>query len=320
VRKLLAVLFVALAGVARAESVSVVIMDATGASEDLQRKVARNAEIALRELSGLQVKELKSRPALRKGCASEPTCLSNSASAAGTEHVLLLSLSQAAERLFLDGFLVDVQARKAVHRQLPEGRADEPEVSVKALVEALLPAFARKGWGGLTLKVEPQAQVKIDGARYALNPQDPFVALTAGTHEVDVLLPTGAALLQRKQVREGERDLLSIPSSAMFPTGVETSRGRSDALLATSYGLFAAGALTIASAFIVGAMARSTARSVTPCVGGQACTPFLEAQEVQQRAELLTRNANILLGAGAALSTAGAGVFVFDLVRSKESR
>ncbi len=318
-RTLSALILAALGGAAHAETISVAVMDAS-APEELQREVVRSTEQLLGELSGLTVRPLAKVPAQRKGCAADAACLSTTAASTGSDHVVLLALSLSGERLFVDAFLVDVRGRKAVHRQLPEGRPEEPEVSVRALLEALLPGYARKGWGGLTIKLEPKAQLKIDGARYALNPQDPFVALTAGMHEVDVVLPGGAALLQKKQVREGERDVLSVPSAAMLPTGVETSRGRSDALLATSYGLFSVGALAIAGSFIVAGMARRVAGDVTLCGGPGPCSTEPAAMAAKARAENLTRNANILLGSGAVLSTAGAGVFVFDLVRSKESR
>ncbi len=318
-RTLLAALLVALSCAAHAESVSVVLVETSGTTEEVQRRVLRSASTALRELSGWSLKEVPParRTAPRKDCVGDSACLAAAAAAPGTEHVLLLALTRTAEQVALEGFLADLRARKVSRHQRTDERGEEPE-AVRALVEALLPAFARKGWGGLTLKVEPTAVVKIDGARYIVDPQDPFIALTAGPHEVDILLATGA-LLQTHQVREGERSVLSVPSAAMLP-GIEGARGRSDALLFTSYGLGVAGALAIAGSLVAGGMAQAAARDVTPCVGGQACTSFEEAQVVLRRAEIRARNANILLGTGAVLSAAGAGVFAFDFIRSKESR
>ncbi|MGQ0506188.1 MAG: hypothetical protein ACT4TC_12820, partial [Myxococcaceae bacterium] len=261
-------------GMAFAESVSVVVMDAKAMPEEMSRRVVRMTDVVLRELSSLTVKTLpKGVPAQRKGCAADSACLSSMATAAGTDLVILMALSRSGDRLFLDAFFVDVTGRKAVHRQIPEGKYDEPESSAKALVDAMLPPFARKGWGGVTLEVESGAQVRIDGTRFAVTPQEPLLALTAGSHDVDILYADGRALMQRIKVEEGARTKLSVPRAAMLPHAGEVSSGHDDTLRFTSYGIFAAGALTVASSFIVGAMARSTARDVTPCVAGQACTP-----------------------------------------------
>ena len=150
VRTLAVVLLVALPGAAAAETAAAVMRHFSGLDEDAQRRILRVSEVALRELSGFEVEELtgKARPPQRKGCASDPACLSTIAAATGADYALLMYLAVTDDTLFVDAFFVDVNGRKAVHRQIPEGRVDEPEALLRALVEAVLPAFGRKGWAG----------------------------------------------------------------------------------------------------------------------------------------------------------------------------
>ena len=304
---------------ARAETAAVLIADAVDVGPALQGRIARAAEVALRELSGFGVTPLgsKASSAPRRSCGADAACLTQVAALVGTAHVLLLGLASPEKNLVVDAYLVDVKLHQLVHRQVIEGKLEEPERAVKSLVEAILPAYAKKGWGGLLIRAGGVLQIKVDGRRVAAPSTDEPLALVSGTHDVDVLFAAGPALLQRQAVREGERTLLEASPSAAAAAMGSAAHGSGDGMLVASYALWGAGTLAIAGAFVAGALSRLQSRGVVACTPTvKDCTDYATAMEQRRQAEIFARNGNILLGVGAGLATAGAGVFVFDLVRT----
>ncbi|MHB8878723.1 MAG: hypothetical protein ACYC8T_33910 [Myxococcaceae bacterium] len=310
---------------AMARSVAVSLVDSQGLSDFQARHALKAAEGAVGELSGLELKQgaAARRGAPRRGCGEElpaksatvPSCLAALAVATGAEHSLLLSLRSVNGRFASEGFFVQ---EGRVHHQRLEEPWDSPDAQVRALVGALLPAWARKGWGGLLLELPPGAQVKVDGKRNSLPVAEPL-ALTAGVHSVDVVFAGGQAVMQRLHVPEGDRLRLEVSPSAGLEASAPGGGPSSDERLrALSYGLWGAGAAAIAGSLVAGATSRRVAADLNSCQGtSRSCLPYDEAMVKTRQAQAYARTGNILLGAGAVLAAAGVGVFTFDELRAR---
>ncbi|MBI3184474.1 MAG: PEGA domain-containing protein [Myxococcales bacterium] len=293
---------------ARAETVAVEVIESAGLGEAQASRVRKAAEVALRELSSFAVAEPKGRLSVRRGCAGDPSCLSAAARATGADHALLLWLRGGGGRLSVDGYFA-TGSGKAAHRRVEDASLDYPEVAAKSLVEALLPAYGRKGWGGLEVEAAAGAKVKLDGRAVGRTPLEPL-AVTASVHSVDVLFPGGEAVLQRLSVGEGERLRLAVAPLSPLPE----ARAGGRHLRTAGLGLFGAGALAVAGSLLAGAASRRTAAELAPCEGAdRSCLSYAEAQRKHEQASAYAQTGNILLGTGAALSVAGAGLFAFDL-------
>lgn len=310
-------------GGAWAGSVAVALIEAQGLSESQGRRVVRAAESALEELSGFALRRqaAQKRGAPRRSCGDElpargakvPSCLAALAVATGGDAALLLSFGSQGGRLSADGFFVEPgQAR---HQRLADVPVDELDQRVRALVEALLPPWGRKGWGGLTLVAPPGAVLKVDGKKVAFSAGEPL-ALTAQVHAVDVLFEGGQAVLQRLHVPEGESLALEVsPSPAVDASVGQRAAHGDETVRAVSYGLWGAGVLAIAGSLYAGALSRRVAADLATCQGtGRGCLPYDQAQSRHQQAEAYARTGNVLLGVGAGLAAGGVGLFTFDEV------
>jgi hypothetical protein len=143
---------------------------------------------------------------------------------------------------------------------------------------------------------------------------DPVVALTAGPHEVDLLLPSGEALLTREQVPEGARLRLAPGQLALKLSGAAPAP-RGKGLRTASYVTFSLGALAVAGSLVAGGLSRGALRGVESCDGRvRDCTSFPMASSAHEQAARYARTGNVLLGAGAGLIGVGTGLFVFDLL------
>jgi hypothetical protein len=279
-----------------------------GAAE--AERVLGGAEGLARELTGLLVTRVPE--GTREGrCGAEDGCLRAVAAEAGSEHVLVLGvLPRRQGSLDVDVAWVDTVrggvARRAVTGLAPGMLARD----LRPVVAALVPAFARKGWGGLV--VPGTARLRVDG-RSVTEPGG-VVALTAGPHEVDLLLPSGEATLTREQVQEGVRLRLE-PRPDFLPGATDSRAPRGKGLRAASYVTFSLGALAVAGSLVAGGLSRGALRGVESCEGrARDCTSFTRAGLAYERAGRYARTGNVLLGAGAGLTAVGAGLFVFDLL------
>jgi hypothetical protein len=323
-----ALLFIApllAAAPAAAETAAALVAEAIGLEQGQVRKISKAAEVGLRELSGFSVKESVSlrKGAPRRGCGEDAACMKTLAREAGADHAMLLYLKASGGSLAADAWFIDLSgAARPIHRQIADGSLDEPEATVKSLVEATLPAYARKGWGGVVVKPAPGAkvaQIKIDGRKVSTSNGEP-IAVTSSVHSIDVLFDSGQAVLQRTHVPEGERLALDVaPSAAIFaPSGTELVEGNEKLRLA-SYGLWGAGAVAVASSLLVGAASRDAASKISSCQGEvRDCPTLSDARKQHEQATAYARTGNLLLGTGVALSAAGAGLFAFDLVQAKK--
>ncbi|QRN96613.1 hypothetical protein JRI60_47750 [Archangium violaceum] len=279
-----------------------------GAAE--AERVRGIAEGLARELTGLLVSSGR-EVTLEGRCGAEDACLRAVAAEERTEHVLVLGVVPRRQgSLDVDVAWVDT-VRGEVARRPVTGLA--PAMLARDLrpaVAALVPAFARKGWGGV---VAPgTARLRVDG-RMMTGPGE-VVALTAGPHEVDVLLPSGEATLTREQVQEGV--LLRLePRPDFLPGATESRAPRGKGLRAASYVTFSVGALAVAGSLVAGGLSRGSLRGVESCEGRERdCTSFTRAGPAYEQAGRYARTGNVLLGAGAGLAAVGAGLFVFDLL------
>lgn len=281
-----------------------------GASES--QRVLGLAEDVARELTGLDV--TRAPEGLLSGrCGAQDACLRAVAAEVKTEHVLVLGVvprprgTMDVEVAWVDTVRGGV-ARRTVAGVSPLALAKE----LRPVVAALVPAFARKGWGGV---VAPgTARLRVDGR---MTEPGEVVALTAGPHEVDLLLPSGEASLTRERIAEGVRLRLE-PRPDFVPQAGESRAPRGKGLRTASYVTFSLGALAIAGSLVAGGLSRGALRDVEPCVGAERdCTSFPSASPVYEQASRYARTGNVLLGVGAGLATVGAGLFVFDLLPSQ---
>lgn len=294
-----------LAAPAFAQSLAVVVMDAQGVSEATQRKAHAAAVSALKALSALPVDaEWKGSP--RRGCPLvDLGCQRERARASGAPGVVGLWLKgdDASVGLWLDGDRVG---------DVIEG-ADK---DVRALVEALLPSWARKGWGGVRFSEElPKGSVlKLDG-KVLTGKRQAVVSVPAGAHELDVLFPDGSALLQRIEVPEGTRT--RVDATPPTPLGPAASRGPTPLRIA-SYITWMAGAASLLTAFSIQFAGRTSALGQSPCtVDSRECVTYAMAVERQQLAQVDAVFANVFFCVGLVLALAGAALFGFDLWRTK---
>lgn len=309
--RLLLLACLAVPAVSWAQAIVSAVTDAQGVSDAAVKRAQRATESALKQVSGLAVGE---GPAFKKGAPRrcDDDCARELVRAAGAPGVVLLDLKgldRAGERvaveltLYLDG--EKVGTRKG------EGTIDGFESSAKGALEALLPAWARKGFGGLRLDLEEGSVVKVDG-RVSKAKLGGVVALPAGPHQVDVVFPDGNAVLQRIEVAEGARGRLAVDSPAAIVSG--GAAPKSGALRGVSYGLWVAGAASIAGGLIAGALARGTGAGLASCQGDvRDCAPLDEVQQRQAQAQAYATTGNIFLGVGAGLAALGAGLFVIDV-------
>lgn len=295
----------------QAQAVAVTVVGAQGLSDAAVQRLQTAAAKALTQVSGLEVGD---GPGFKRGaplaCADD--CGPEVMRAAGTSGAVLLdarAVGRGSDRvavaltLYLDG------ERLGVRRG--EGTVEGFETAARSALEGLLPAWARKGFGGLRLDVEPGSLVKVDGRVSEAGPGE-LVALPAGPHYVDVVFPNGSALLQRVEVTAGARSRLVVDAPTLALT---TAAPKSGTLRGISYGLWVTGAASVAGGLIAGALARGTGADLSPCTGdARGCATLDDVTRRQAQAESWASTGNIFLGVGAGLMALGAGLFVVDVV------
>jgi hypothetical protein len=290
------------------------VLDAPGVPEAVTRRVHRSAETLLKKLSGLPVGEGPAfKPGPRRNCA-DVACQRAVVSAAGSPAVALLSL-----RSSKGGVAFDVSfwmEGEKLGLELGDAELEAPENGLKPALDAVLPAWAKRGWGALRLDAQPGAVVKLDGRPMKLKAGE-MLSVPAGTHQLDVIYASGDAVLQRVEVPEGSRTRLDVTRP---PVVVAAAAEGNAVLRAVSFGLWTAGAAAIAGSLVAGSLSRQTGVGQNPCSGdSRSCSTFDVATERHRQAQSYASTGNILLGTGLVLATAGAGVFVFDLVRTRPS-
>ena len=307
----LCLLLALLPSLASAQAVVSAVLDANGVSDASLRRLQRTTEAALKQVSSLNVGE---GPAFKKNvprrcdddCAQE---LAQSVSVAGAVLLSVKGLDRTGDKisaevqLWLDG--EKVGARRG------EGTVDSFDAAIRPVLESLLPGWARKGYGGLRVEVEPGTVVKVDGRLLEGRPGE-VVPASAGVHQVDVVFPEGHAVLQRIEVPEGGRAKVQAQSPAEAVSGKAPKR--LSTLRAVSYGTFVAGAAVLAGGLVAGALGRGTAADLGPSCQGdnRNCTSLDVVQARQQQAEAYATTGNVMLGVGGGLAATGVILFLVD--------
>lgn len=298
---------------ASAQTLTTAILDASGVTDAQLKRVQRAAESNLTQLSALTVSE---GAAFKKGAprACENNCAAQLASSLNASAVLLLDVRgmdktgekiSAELQLWLDG-------EKLGLRRLDGLTIDTFENASRTAVDALLPAWAKKGYGGLRLQLEPGSTVKIDGRLAKVKPGQ-IQPVPAGMHQVDVIFPEGHAVLQRLEVPPGSRVKVEAQSPQQAVNG-PAPKGFT-ALRGVSYGTFMAGAAVIAGGLIVGALGANTGKGLSSCQGDvRDCATLVEVQRLQAEAKADAQTGNIMVGVGGGLAAAGVAMFIIDAV------
>lgn len=303
-----------LPAVAHAQALVAAVLDASGVSDGSVKRLQRATESALKQVSSLSVGE---GPAYKKGaprrCSGEDCArdLVGSLSAAGVVLLELKPVDKQGERvsvelqLWLDGDKVGTKRG--------EGSVEGFETGIKPVLEALLPPWARKGFGGLRVQTEPGAVVKVDG-RLISPKSGEVVSVVAGVHQVDVIFAEGHAVLQRLEVSEGSRVKVEALSPSEAVSG-KAPKGTS-ALRGVSYGVFMAGAATLAGGLVAGTLGRGTAVGVSSSCQGNSrdCSTLDFVQTRQAQAEAYASTGNVMLGIGGGLAATGVALFLIDVL------
>lgn len=304
-----------LATAAQAQGLVSFVLDAQGMGEASARKVQRATEAALRGLSSLTVGEGPSLKASapRRACGDD-ACLREVVQGVSAPGVALLNLRAGGPGVLFEVSLWFDGEKAGLRRG--EASLDNLEAGLRPALEPLVPAWARKGFGGIRLAVASGAVVKLDGRALPGKPGE-VLPVPAGPHTVDVVFPDGRAVLTRLQVAEGARTRLEVAP----PEGVQVSARAAEgpgALRYVSYGLFTGGALALSGSLVAGALGKGTGAGVTPC-GAQSrdCTTLEVAQAQSGQAQGYATTANVLLGVGAGLAATGVVLFVIDVVTGR---
>jgi hypothetical protein len=300
---------------ARAQAALVpAVLDAPGVSDASVRKIQRGTESVLKQLSGLTVGE---GPVFHRGaprrCGED--CVQQLVKGVSSAALVVLdlkALDAKGERVSVElQFWLDGE-KTGVRRG--EGSVEGFEAAVRPVLELLLPAWARRGYGGLLVQVAPGATVKIDGRPTPTRPAE-VLPLTAGVHQVDVVFADGHAVLQRLELTEGARKHLSVePSNEAVESVSRHARTSTSALRVVSYATWMAGAAVLAGGLVAGALGKGTAGGLSPCTATtRDCATLDAVLERNRQAQAYASSGNVLLGIGGALATVGAGLFIIDL-------
>lgn len=309
-------LFTLVSAPAAAQGVVPVVLEAPGLPDAAVRRLQKAAEGMLKQVSGWSVSPSPTfrRDAPRKSCSQD--CQREVARAQQQSAVILLALKGQSGSVLVDASVwVDGER---VGGKSGEAELESPETGLLAVLEPVVPAWAKRGFGGLKVDAPTGAVVKVDGRASGKVGAGPGVLpVPAGAHQVDVVYPDGHAVLQKLEVPEGSRTYLE-PESPLSLRG--SGGGGRPALRYTSYGLFTAGALGIAGGLVAGALARHAGGGQSSCLGDSRTCPTLEmAMERHRQADAYARTGNILLIVGGALAAVGAGLFTIDALTSGPS-
>jgi len=308
VRRLL-LFAVLVSATAHAQALVAAVVDAQRLDDGQVRRVQRACEAALGKLAALAVGD---GPAYVKGAPRrcDDDCAQSLVRNLSAPAVAVLSLKgEGRDRFsFTLSFWLEGEQRGETTGQ---GDLDSPQAALEPAVEKLLPAWARKGWGGLRVQVaEAGAVVKVDGRISEVKPGE-VVPLPAGPHRVDVVFPDGTAVLQKVDLPEGARGRLHV--SAPQAVVARPAKLGASPLRVASYVTFMVGAAAVAGGLVAGALSRGTSVGFAPCSAtSRDCATLEQAQAANAQAKAYATTGNVMLGVGAGLAATGVGLFVID--------
>ena len=272
-------------------------------------------ESVVRELTGLSV--VRGLPVSSSSrCGGREDCLLAMARESGTEHMLVVEVVPRRQVVVdVDVAWVDTVLGGVSRRSVTGVPPSTVEKELRATAALVMPAFVRKGWGGVV--VPGGARLRVDGR---MTGPDEVLALTAGPHEVDLLPSSGRAVLFQEEIVEGTR-LRLAPGGDPGPSAGASETGRGQGVRVASAVTFSLGALAVASALVAGGLSRSALGGLRPCTDtSRDCSSFSEAGPAYARSGSEARVGNVLLGVGAGLTGVGIGLFVFDLLATPSER
>lgn len=278
-----------------------------------QKALQDAAESVLEDLTAFRVEPQPSTQDCR-----DAACLRRSADGG---KAFVVGLSAAVPNLVLElrAAFYDPSTGAVVTKVARGGNPDAPTSEVRALVKQVLPKWVQPGHAFIQIRAPADSVVRVDGRRTALTPLQEPVAVPAGVHEIDVVFPTGSALLFRRRLEAGALfQVEATPSTAVERLGLREQTPRSALLRPASYALWSAGAVALAGSLVAGGFARSTSARLVPCSPTErGCVDVNQRAQLERQAQGYANTGNILLVTGAVLGSAGAGLFVFDVVGSK---
>jgi hypothetical protein len=313
VRLLLPIATAFWAAAAPAATIRVVAWRAAGVPEASATSLTRACEAALRELTSLSLQpSLHSSPLSRRCGADDHGCWTQLAGRTGADYGLAL-VAEPAGGLTVDLMLVDLRAGHVVaQRRFTGPSPDAASQGARAAVDALMPPFLHRGYGGVLVEMPGGSRLKVDGKVVLSQPSRGPVAVSSGHHEVDLLLPDGTAVLARADVAEGQIAALAL--GARPPASGE--RRSNDALRVTSAALWAAGTVAVVTSLALGTVVNLRTGNLNPCTPpSHDCSTREEAEAEHQALAQYAQTANLLLYGGGALAVGGGLVFTFDLVQ-----
>ncbi len=298
---------------------AVAVVDAQGVSDAAPARAQKAAEAALGALTSWDV---SLGPAFKKGAPKK--CVGDDCAAQLARKLgaltLLLELKGVepakGDKAPTEKLAVDLSLwadGEELGRRKVDTTLDGLEAALRGPVDALLPSYARRGFGALVLPTDASLTVKVAG-RVLKGPAGGLVGLPAGAHQVDVVFPNDTAVLRTVDVPEGGRVRVDVTPPPKPTAQPQALGGRFSGLRGGSYAVFMAGALALASGLLVGALARSTVAPYTPCVtGSDQCATLDEVNVARAQADGLTTTGNVLLGVGYGFLSLGVGLFVLDV-------
>ncbi len=296
------------ASLSQAQGLVSAVVDANGPSEATARKAQKALDTALKALSSAPVSE---GPTFKKGAPKKcegAECARALVSSLGVSGVALLDLKGSDTRIVFElSFWLDGERQGSRKGETPP-EALEP--SMRAAAEQVLPGWLRRGFGAMAVQVEGGSVVKVDGRVVAARNGE-LVPVPAGVHQVDVVFPSGDAMMQRLEVPEGGR--VALDAEATTAVTARASTGPT-ALRYGSYGLVMLGAVTAAAGFVAGALSKGTGRGLTRCdtLDARDCSTLADVLRANTQAQEYAAFGNLLLILGASSAALGISLFVVD--------
>lgn len=302
---------------------AVVVLLGESALQPKEVETLLNAAIAqMRETSGYELDAMKSlnagSEAITFECTLDYDCLLRVGEGAEADAVLGVEAVPDDQRLSVQLLWVASDARG-----LPGESASNVtrtpqalEAAVRQGVKKIIPQYARRGVGGLTILAESGADVLIDGVNVGKAPMEKSVVVSAGFHRIDVVTQRQTMVTRTVEVREARRQVVDLPS----PTEALSSLtdppppppGR--AMKTASYVVGGAGVLALMGGLVFGlqssginAQLRDGVCRDTPCTSG---LTQVEAERLYQQGNTQATVGNVGVATGLFLA-AGAGVMYF---------
>jgi hypothetical protein len=297
---------------------AVVLVQGKGLSGKEVEALLDAAQDELKNLSAYRLDPASSleadNEATMNECSLDYDCLLRVAQAAGVDAVLgIRAVPEGRKTLSLEILWVAADAKgipgeseKAVART-----AQALSAGVRSSLKKVLPGYARKGKGGITVLAEPGSDILVDGMKLGEAPLSAPLVVSRGQHRVDVVTPTKDRVTQNVDVVEGRKTLVDMPSPHLNLTVAPPPQGPppGSSLKLASYGVAGAAVLTLAAGLVFGAQTLSLNGQIRDgSCPGTPCTSALTqvgARDLHDQAAGSATVANIsvttalFLGAGA---------------------